>query len=267
VANGLVSLEWRLADFLTSHFKQNLAQSDRHLAGVEHLAGNLNRCAPLHLQILQQQNTFPFAMGINIPGMMPITLHQKGKCLWRVPAGTQTMMVNQPAFEPQNRINQYMYANYRMCTVEDLNTDLVRVEKKKSDKVARYDVTVGSFAYNELLNNLDRGMWEDQFDQIELSHIDNPGRSPTVSITEKMGSELHKMISGPVEEVARSFINLEELSAQFVRADGVNGFASPKNIAGEIVGSDKVSGTKLNTDVLQIRSTFHVKALFTYILF
>ncbi len=265
---SLAANKWQLAAYLTSRFKQNLATSNRHLADAAQLAGNLNRCVPLHLEILQHQNTFPFAMGLNIAGMMPTTLHKHGECLWRVPAGTATMKVNEAAFSPQNLINQYMYANYRMCTVEDLSSDLVHVKgNQKQGTEDHYSVAVGSFAYSELIRGLDAGHWQDQMDEVNIEHIDNPGRSPTVTITKKMGDDLHASIRGPVEEVANSFINLENLVAEFVRADGINEFNSPKNIAGEIVGSDKVSGTKLNTDMLQTRCTFHVRGKLTYLLF
>ena len=257
----LQNSKWRMSSFLLSNFKQNMAVSNRHLATADQLAGNLNRCIPLHMQIIEHQNTFPFAMGVNITGMMPTTVHRHGACVWRVPAGTNTMKVDEPAFVPQNIVNQYMYANYRMCTVEDLSSDLQRIEPKKGG--AHYSMAVGSLAHNELITHLNKGGWHDHFTESELALIDEPGRTPTIAIPEAVGKELYEMLKGPVEEAANSFVDLETFCAEFVRADGISEFNSPKNIAGEIVGSDKVSGTKLNTDRMLTRSSFHVKAKLT----
>ncbi len=115
---------WKLLPHLSKELKQNLALKNRNAASGDQLAGNLNRCIPLNLEIVQQKNSFPYPMGIKIPGMMDANLHRNGQCVWRVPPDTQTMMVGKAVFEPTNIVNKYMYNNYRMCTLEDLNNDV-----------------------------------------------------------------------------------------------------------------------------------------------
>lgn len=266
LAQTIESNIWKLMPHMNKELKQNMAIKNRDMASGDQLAGNLNRCIPLHLEIIQQKNEFPFAMGIHVTGMMDTTLHRHGQCVWRVPPNTQTMKVNEAAFEPKSKINAYMYSNYKMCTLEDLATD-VKLIGKTAKNAGHCNVLVGSLAYETLVDHLSRGVWEDQHEQLNLEHIFEPGRSPSVMITEKMGTELVNLLKEPIEEVANSFINLENFHIQVVRADGVNDFASPKNLIGELVGSDKVSGSKLNTDKLQKRYCFHIKAKLDYILF
>ncbi len=232
LAQTIESHIWKLMPHLNKEMKQNMAHNNRDLATGDQLAGNLNRCIPLHLEILQQKNSFPFAMGIHVTGMMDTTLHRNGQCVWRVPPDTPTMKVNEPAFEPKSKINEYQYRNYRSCTVEDLATDVKRVEKSAKN-AAHYNVLVGSLAYETLVEHLSRGVWEDQHAQINLDHIFEPGRSPGVTVTEKMGSELVGLLKPAIEEVANSFINLEDFHVKVVRADGIADFASPKGINGE----------------------------------
>jgi hypothetical protein len=266
LAQTLESNVWKLLPHLSKELKQNMAMKNRHLAGPDQLAGNLNRCIPLHLQIVQQKNSFPYAMGIHMTGMMDTTLHRHGQALWRVPPDTPTMMVGLPAFEPKTKINKYMYSNYRMCTLEDLDTDVKRVEAS-SKKPAHYNVLVGSLAYETLLDSLDNGAWQDQIEHIEVDHVYDPGRSHSVTVTEKMGKELRDMMREPIEEAAEAFINLEEFKVTITRADGDSDFVSPKQLHGELVGSELLEGSNLNSDRLQKRCCFHVSAELTYILF
>jgi hypothetical protein len=183
------TLKWRLPPALLKQMKHVVAIKNRDIADGEQLAGNLNRCIPLGLKIIQQQNTFPFAMGIRAPGvMMDDTLHANGSCLWRVPGLTNTMMVGEQAFSPVNIVNKYAYNNYRMCTVEDLAHDVTFPEGRAAK--GRASVNVNSLAYQTLVQSLTDGVWQEQVGELDLDRIFEPGRNLTVEVTDKIGRDI-----------------------------------------------------------------------------
>jgi hypothetical protein len=260
---------WKLLPHLSKQLKQNMATRNRHIAGESELAGNLQRCVPLHLEIVQQKNDFPFAIGIKIPGMMDTNIHKDGQCVWRVPADTPTMLVGKAAFEPVNIINQYQYVNYRTCTEEDLS-HAVQQQPAKGKTPAHAMVLVESLPYELMKKNLMAGKWQEELDKFDVDNFFNPGRSQLrVQVSEKMGKQIVELLEAPIRDAKDTFVNLNDLVVTFERADGVDSFISPKNINGEMIGTSQkgVSTQKLNTARLQKRSTFHIKAQLTYILF
>jgi hypothetical protein len=258
--------KWRLPPALLKHMKYNTAIKNRDTADGEQLAGNLNRCIALGLKIIQQQNTFPYAMGIRAPGiMLDETLHAGGSCLWRVPGQTQTMMVGAEAFSPVNIVNKYAYSNYRMCTVEDLMHDVSFPEGRSAK--GRAAISVNSLAYQTLVQSLGDRAWEDQLGELNLDQILEPGRNLTVEVTEKIGKDIVAFLKPQVEAAAGSFVNLSDLVFEIVRADAHPAYDSPKAMIGEVVSSGILDSKKIKADQLQTRSVFHVKAEFSFVLF
>jgi hypothetical protein len=261
--------QWSLASHLSSKLKQNLALKNRHLAGEGELAGNLGMCLPLGLDILQQQNELPFFMGIQIPGMMNTNLHRDGSCLWRVPPNTQTMGVNRAAFQPVNVVNQWSYHNLCSCTSDDLK-EALQIHPAKGNQPGHSTVLVGSLPYELMVKTFKKGGWRDQLDQFDAERFFNPGpHQVRVQCTEQMGREMLQYLAEPIKEAEASLINLNDLVVNFVRADGVEAFDTPKKISGEIIGNTRkgISTQKINTAILQKRATFHIKADFHYQLF
>lgn len=167
---------------------------------------------------------------------------------------------------PQNVVNQYMYKNYQLCTLEELASDITFVPKT-SKKPGTAHVQVGSLAYETLLDNLANGAWQEELPHIEVEDIFEPGRNHTVQITEKMGRQLYSKLEGPLKEAAESFIDLNDFNAEIVRADGYEAFDSPKGIHGAIIGSEIVPSKKLQQTRMMTEACFHIKARLTYILF
>jgi len=263
--NGTLAT-WRLPPQLLNALKYNTALTDRHTATGEQLAGNLSRCIPLGFKVIQQQNLFPYAMGIKAPGvMLDQNLHANGACLWRVPGQTATMLVGQDAFSPANIVNRYAYNNYRFCTVEDLASD-VTFPAGRSAK-GRAQVSVNSLAYQTLVQSLQDGHWADQINDINVDQIFEPGRNLTVEVTERIGNDIVKFLKPQVEAAANSFVDLQDLRFDVVRADAHKDFASAKSLIGEVVSTGVLKGDAMKATQLQTRVPFHIKAEFTFVLF
>jgi hypothetical protein len=258
---------WRLAPHLGKELKQNTALRNRDAAGEADLAGNLTRCIPLQMTIKSIKNTLPFPVGLEAPGvMMSKTLHRTGACLYRVPPHIDGMVVDRPVFEPVNVVNRYMYENYRMCSQEDLDQD-VQFQKARAGKPGRATVAVGSLAYEALVTNLKAGAWPEERSALDLDAIHNPSLNHTVEVTEKMGRQIVDMLKPSIEEAANAFVNLDDMQFKFVRADGINDWASPKGMHGEVTSSRVLKGDKVSSALATRRGYVMVEAELDYVLF
>ncbi len=260
---------WALAPQLQAQLKQNLATKNRHRAADDQLAGNLQRGIVLGFRILQQANTFPVSMCVRIPGMMEQNLHKDGQALWRIPPNTPTQSLGAPyeAYEPTNPITADMYANFRSCTLEDLEHD---IRQEKHGKNVYATVAVGTMAYDWLVKNLiETNVWDGELDEERTNLVLNPPKSlKRVEVTPRIATDLYGMMSGPAKEISESFTNLADLVAYFARADDSNGnFMSPKSVNGFIGSNAVVDGDKMLDVMMQTQHTFHIKAELSYVTF
>ena len=260
---------WKLAAHLSKQLKQNLALRNRHVAADGELAGNLHRCIPLGLRIIQQKNDFPFFMGIHVPGMMDVNLHKDGQAVWRVPPNTPTMKVKEQAFEPKNVVNQYIYANFRNCTPEDVD-HAIKLHPARGKTPAHAQILVGSLPHQLIKDNLEAGNWGTQLPYINVQQIFAPPAGVLhVQVTELMGNQVKELLKPEMEAAQEAMVNLDDFVVTFKRADGVQSFKSPKNMNGLLIGSDS-NGVKtdvVNSTQLQKICTFHIKAELSFILF
>lgn len=260
---------WKLAQHLSKSFKQNLALQDRHTAGEDALAGNLHRCIPLGLRIIQQKNDFPYFIGIHVPGMMDVNLHKDGQAVWRVPPHTQTMKVKEQAFEPRNIVNQFIYANFRNCTPEDVE-HAIQLHPARGKTPAHAQVLVGSLPHQLIKDNLELGNWASEAPFINVPQIINPPAGQLrVQVTERMGNQIKELLKPEMEAAQKAMINLDDFVVTFKRADGVASFKSPKNMNGLLIGSSAkdIDSQVVNTVQMQKMCTFHIKAEMSFILF
>lgn len=260
---------WKLQSHLSKLLKQNLALRNRHAPSEEELAGNLHRCIPLGLRIIQQKNDFPYFMGIHVPGMMDVNLHKDGQAVWRVPPNTPTMKVKEQAFEPRNTVNQYIYANFRNCTPEDVE-HAIQLHPARGKTPGHAQILVGSLPHQLIKDNLALGNWSSQLPYINVAQImDPPPGQLKVQVTEAMGNQVKELLKPEMEAAQEAMINLEDFVVTFKRADGVTSFKSPKNMNGLLIGADS-NGIKtdvVNAAQLQKMCTFHIKAEVSFILF
>jgi hypothetical protein len=266
LANGQKSTTWKLLPHLPGrHLKQNMATKDRHLAGDEDLAGDLRQCIPIEFKITEHSNSFPFPIGIQAPGMMPKTLHRHGACLWRVQPGTAPTMVGEKAFEPVNVIDEHMYENYAMCTLESLDADIALVPAKGKQTVGYGRIATNSVAYKTLITNLNRGAWAKEAQDMDMQTIyEAPERHVrSVEVPLKVAEDIRNTLRPIVEETIKRCVDLENMNFEIVRADGNPHFNSPQGFIGELVG---VADNKLKSKKLMTTARFHVKGEFSFVL-
>lgn len=260
---------WKLAPHLSKLLKQNLAMRNRHMAGEDDLAGNLHRCVPLGLRIIQQKNDFNFFMGMHVPGMMDVNIHKDGQAVWRVPPNTPTMKVKEQAFQPANIVNQFIYANFRSCTPEDLDHAL-QLQPARGKTPAHAMVLVDSLPHQLIKDNLLAGKWGEELAAFNVNSVLAPPQGQLrVQVTERMGKQIKELLEPEMKAAQEAFVNLNDFVVTFKRADGVDSFSSPKNMNGLLIGSNMkaIDTDVINTTQLQRVCTFHIKAELSYLLF
>jgi len=258
---------WKMQSQLTKHFKQNLATHNRMNARSEDLRGNLDRILPLGFDVEMQANTFPYAMGMDIPGMMRSNVHRTGVCTYRLPPHLSASATSKSIFDPENKVGRHAYENYKLCTLEDLQHDIeFKAGRHQQDDHAL--VTVGSLAYDTLVKSIKNGAWRDEMTRQEIEHIFNPS-TYSVEVPHAVGNDIKEFLLPDVEQTAKSFINIADFNIRIHRADGEKSFISPKKIAGAInqTAGGKNTSTKINMDALQRNCTFYIKGLMHYVTF
>jgi hypothetical protein len=263
--NGGKQAVWSIADHQLKNLKQNMAMTDRDMPSKEDLAGNLNRGIPLHMEILEQKSDFPVKMGININGIVPQTMTSDGTFVWTVAANTPTQAVNQPVFEPKNVFTKHMYKKWKVLSSESL------------DKEMRFDPESGfcymspsGIAFEVLCDNLAQGYWEEyDHTQLPIAQIINAGemgRGPPVPIPIPIAEEIKKTLSPHVEQISKSFMDLNKFQVRWTRADGEH-FNSFRNLVGEVVGSETDPMGTLRDDKLNTRYCASIKVKLEYLVF
>lgn len=255
---------WEMRPHIGEMMKINTAMIDRDLAPPEMRKGFLDRIIPLHFQVVQQQNTFPYYVGLTIPGLMPTVSHAHGNHLWRIPPDTPTQAVGEKhgsVFQPVNLITQGLYKGYQNCTAEDIQSDIKILKDKEGQEYAL--VATDSFAHDKLKDELDAGRWETEDAALDFDNIYEPGHNQRdVQVTAKIGKELKQMLGKDVERMLKSCMNVETTVGYLERADGVKDMENTTGYHGEIIGNElvgNVSSVRANTV-----SSAHVHAIFTF---
>lgn len=260
---------WRVGSHLTKAFKQNTALRQRDMATDDQLAGNLNRGVVLGLQLLEKQNTYPFDVALRAPGfMMDQVDTDKHSALLVIGAGTsQPLMVNLPIFDPVNKLTPADYFNYAKCSLEDLGNDITFVPKR-GNTPGRAIIAVGSMAHQTLKNSLQDEVpeWANDLHTINVENIFMPRGITTVEVSERMGKDILRALEAPVRAAAESMVDFSDLSFQWARADGQDGWINPKGVHGAIASTAMVS-KKLNSDIMQRNAQASAEVEIAFLMF
>ena len=268
---GTASTVWSPAAQVMKHFKVNTATINRHLADEKDLKGNLKRAVVFQVEVLQQKNTLPFAVGLVNSEMLPKNVHRHGAVLHRI-VPTQLMTVGQKVFEPTNIIDKEQMDSARINRPEDVEASITVYPASKSGK-AYATVAKNTMAYKTLLHNLGLGKWqEEKLTRAQLASIIEPAADVRrVQVTEKMGTQLKKTLMDKAHADIARMVDLEKLEFRLVRADGYSEFSNASALEGELVGSvlmsdgiDGVKSTVSSNPLLLKRGAVHAKIRLTF---
>lgn len=276
LASGSAQSVWRPLAHLLPNFKHNIASKNRDKAGPEHLAGNLRRCIPLSLRIVRDGNSHAVPLAISIPGLVPRTVHRNGVSHWRVPPNTPVQMVNEVAFEPANPITRHMYDTWKVCNLDTLGDDIQHKNKTANHPKGYSTIATNSLAYAVLCDNLfglngADAIWNNYIEsgEIDAKEIEDAveNHKNLVEVPTAVAKVIEGVLRSQAEEVAASFINLEDFAVDIQRADGQPKFNSYQGLKGELMGSDIDPHQKLRAIKLQSREHFFVEAELSFLLY
>jgi hypothetical protein len=264
-AQNKTKCEWRLASNVPRHLKHNLADVNRNVASDDNLHGSLKRVVPLDFEVVAHRNSAPSEYGIDIEGLMPQVISSHGACLWAVPADTPYTKVNEKVFEPTNFIDEHIMETMQVCTFDDLKED-IQVKAAGKGKPGYGTVAVGTLAHAQLIESMNSGRWDaEPLDEEHRLHIyDPPAHRRTIEVTPRIAIELKQELEGPLRDLEKRCMNLEDLVVRLSRQDGIAHFNSPEGLHGELVGSDIDPTHKLGSDRLNQICNVTVLARLTY---
>ena len=246
---------WQIDRSLHDQFRENFAIHHRDQAKGEDLAGSPNRIIPLGLRIFSHQNTFPFAVGIRIPGILDKHLAKKEGFAWVVGAKPQALGQPMDVFDPKHIVNKYQYENSIICSSADLDRDLVHTDK------GRTKIAVGSFPHARLMEHIhNRSFTREEMTAMNASHIMNPGQDQDVEVPRSVGEMLENEIRPFVEDSSKGMVDATNWVASFHRADGQKNWNSPRQLVGTMVTGKSVNASKINADILHVNAVCSVDA-------
>lgn len=274
LASGAAQTVWKPLDHLLKEFKHNTATKNRDKATGEQLAGNVRRMLPLGLRIVQHGNGHAVPIELDIPGLVPRTIHRTGRAHWRVAANTPVQMVDEPAFEPSNPMTRYAYNTMKVCSLESLKEDIHHKGKTAKSPQGYSTIATNSLPYEVLCDNLfglngATPRWAEFHDQMNLDEIEEAveNHRNLVEVPTPIAKEIEGVLRKQAEEMEASLINLEDFAVTIRRSDGNNKFNSYQGLKGELVGSDIDPQQKLRSAKLQRREQFFTEAELAFILF
>lgn len=250
---------WKIPTHLTRALKDNLAVHDRHLAREEDLVGALNRVVPLGIRVFNHQNSFPYAIGVRIPGMMDRTLTGHDQYVYVVGPHQQPPGHPVDVFDPSNIFNEWQYANTQLCSPEDLARDLVHTEK------GRTKIAVNSFPHARLQERLKaREFSREELASVNISHVMDPGHDQEIEVPRAIGEAIESEIKPYVEEATRGMLDANKWHMTVHRADGHANWATPHDLVGTLVTSKTAKASKVESDLLHRVARFSIDAELMY---
>jgi len=228
--SGAALKTYKLGPEIMKHFKQNMAKINRDIASGDELKGDLKRVIPLHLEVEDVTNSYPFQMGLRVNGIVPTTLTKFGRYVVSVPADTPFTVMERAVFEPKHIVDQYMYKDSQMASINDIRAAV-------DHKDGYSTIAVPSLPFEVLCLNIERGNFPNISEEAAMDILE-PGRRRLVEVPTEIAKTIEESLKKPCENIERRFMNLENLVCEAVRADGQESFASFQNLHNEIVGSD-----------------------------
>jgi len=276
LANGDVETTWKVAPHIAQHLKQIMATRNRDKAVGADLAGNLRNCIPLHAEVVSDANSFPYKMGFKFPGMVPKVMTSTGRYTWTTDADAPSKMVNRAVFDPTNIINQYMYDNWSKCSLESLEEDITHLKGKNEGFST---INVVSLPFQMLVMNLDDetnpnnpdAKWtqyhltEEEIDEIYDAPVN--GRKRQVMVPTPIAQDIYDRLKGPLEDISKSFVKLDDMVVEFERADGYKKFNDFRGLHKELVGNGVSPKQHIRTKRLNQRCTYSAMFKLDFLLF
>ena len=252
--------KWQIHQAHHDQFKDNLAIHDRHLAKGDELIGSANRIIPIGLRVYNHQNTYPFSVGLRIPGIMDKYLSKAEKYAWVVGSNQAPPSEPMDIFDPTHIVNKYQYENAMVCSSADLDRDLVHMNKERSK------IAVGSFPHARLVEHINnRSFTREEMAAMDVRQILNPGQNQEVEVPRSVGDKLEGEIRPFVEDAAKGMIDATNWVSTFHRADGQKSWNSHRQLVGSIVTGKAVNATKVNADLLHVVGTCVVSAAIFFV--
>lgn len=270
---GIASREWNFKQELLRHFKQNMADKDRHLASDDQLAGHIKRIVPMGLRLVQQMDTLPFAGQITNKKMLPKNIHATGAALHRCEPCALTP-VNINLFNPVSLIDADMIEKGRMCTPEMVNDTVNIVEPTGKNKSGYGTVVIRdddgkTLAYKTLANHVRKSntLAGEKFSREQVRAIlSPPAKAKSVEISAVQAAALKARLLKDVDNLLSRCMDLEsDLTFHFERADGESSFNSPNMLEGSLIGAVVNAENVADSNPLLTKvGTFYAKLEFRF---
>lgn len=213
---------FRLPESALKHLKHVEATHNRTNASDADRNGDLKRGIILKATITAAKNEFPMNIGLDLPGLVPseLTAHSRHNFV---------LMANLPAHEglsidistPDSIFTKWMYENWKVCTPEDLDAEIIDSRKDPTQCHLYPD----SMIWQAITTLCKRGFFKSQADTIHeinqaTKHFSDERTQAMVTAPKNIVYKVRDKLVEPMLLTEQAFVNMEKFDGRFTRADG-----------------------------------------------
>lgn len=238
---------WRPSAARLRDLKQIKSTMGRDKPQDKDLIGDLSRCIPLKMEVVEYGSGAPAWLAANIHGMVRSKITEKGKYTWVFPPAhgqAYHKTVNECITKPNNIFDRVMYKTWKKC---DHNT--LKEEIKYDDKDGVAIVRTDGVVYEVLRDNMLEGTWENLPVNEILEAVENHGVR-RIEIPMDVAQHIEEWIKPRLDNIDKAFVNWNDFNVEFFRADGATNWADTRGLVGNLAdtgkGKSALSDRKLN---------------------
>ena len=231
---------WKPSAEELKKLRQVTALQDRDNAKEEDIVGDLSRCIPLELKVMEYGSGCPRLVGADVYGMRKTKSTGTSSHTWIFPATKTEYRVksDECITQPTNIFDKVAYKTWRKVDIESLG-DEVHYDKKNN--VALVDTSGVIFAVFK--DNMLQGAWKEQ--QLPVGEILEAERAGVthLSLPPECIKHCEEHIRPYLENIDKSFHNWNNFFVEFKIGDGAQTWNDTrKGLVGEMMSSGKTRG-------------------------
>lgn len=228
---------WQIPEEVKESFRHVTTLSNRANATADQREGELANGLFLEAEIISHYNDSPVRLAVDIEGLVPNCITDKGKHNWVIPSYCGEV-IKESIFSPNNIFTKFMYEHNRKCDLKTLQQH-IRLDIDPTKQFAYMDskgvgwqVLTKQMAINPEFADLGleiKEMNKHIFDQPEAQHL--------AKVPYEIGEGILEQIAAPLKEIQKSYFNFNKFAIRFSRADkevwnSVSGLVKDANVFG-----------------------------------
>jgi len=256
---------WRLSGKELDAMKFNIRKTNRTNATSEERTGDITRVIPLTLRVISAGSNFDIGLTANGSGLEGRVCVGKEPALWVFPPNSPSQRVDEEVGNPDSRFTAEMFKKVMACDRESLKKQLL-FGKGSNEHIAHADAH--GHVWKEITRcarNPKFASCADAIYEYDAKRLEGSLDSNMIPIPLQLAEYVHAKITKDLDEIEKSYINMNDFEIKFGRVDG-KAWDDCLGLVGEAAAYDDDSRQTLHSTLLTTQHTVHVLCEFGYLI-